>query len=167
MTSTSTSSTSTTGTHALTLEEHVRTRLAGVPEHDGLERVIAAIATRTPTRSARVVSTAARSRTSAGKQATRSPRSAANWSSRAELSEPAGLEEELRGARCVIHLATGAADDWETTERHMVRGSRALAEASAQKNASRTHKCATWLILNMVNLPIQALHRQGRVPEFP
>ena len=56
---------------------------------------------------------------------------------RAELSEPAGLEEELRGARCVIHLATGAADDWETTERHMVRGSRALAEACARAGCGR------------------------------
>jgi nucleoside-diphosphate-sugar epimerase/predicted dehydrogenase len=56
---------------------------------------------------------------------------------RAELSEPAGLETELRGARCVIHLATGAADDWETTERHMVRGSRALAEACARAGVGR------------------------------
>ena len=56
---------------------------------------------------------------------------------RAELSEPAGLEAELRGARCVIHLATGAADDWETTERHMVRGSRAFAEACARADCGR------------------------------
>jgi predicted dehydrogenase/nucleoside-diphosphate-sugar epimerase len=56
---------------------------------------------------------------------------------RAELSEPAGLEPELKGARCVIHLATGAADDWETTERHMVRGSRALAETCARAGVGR------------------------------
>ena len=56
---------------------------------------------------------------------------------KAELSLPAGLEAELRGARCVIHLATGAADDWETTERHMVHGSRAFAESCARAGAER------------------------------
>ena len=78
---------------------------------------------------------------------------------RAELSEPAGLEEELRGARCVIHLATGAADDWETTERHMVRGSRALAEACARAGSRRL------LYVSSVAALDTGAHRAGQVIE--
>ncbi|MCH2107600.1 MAG: NAD(P)-dependent oxidoreductase, partial [Planctomycetes bacterium] len=75
---------------------------------------------------------------------------------RAELSEPAGLEAELRDARCVIHLATGAADDWETTERHMVRGSRALAEACARAG------CGRLLYVSSVAALDTGLHQGGR-----
>ncbi len=49
---------------------------------------------------------------------------------RADLERPAELRGAVRGARCVLHLATGSGADWAAIERAMVRGSIQLAEAA-------------------------------------
>ena len=54
-----------------------------------------------------------------------------------DLSDAAGLAEAVRGARVVIHLATGGASTWEGLERTMVGGTRALAEACLELGTER------------------------------
>lgn len=56
---------------------------------------------------------------------------------RADLRERAALEEAVRGARVVLHLATGGGATWEEIERAMVAGTRALAEACLAQRVER------------------------------
>jgi len=56
---------------------------------------------------------------------------------RADLEDPAALARAIRGARVVLHLATGGGATWEEIERAMVRGSRALAEACLDERVER------------------------------
>jgi predicted dehydrogenase/nucleoside-diphosphate-sugar epimerase len=56
---------------------------------------------------------------------------------RADLGERAALEEAVRGARVVLHLATGGGGTWAEIERAMVAGTRALAEACLAQRVER------------------------------
>ncbi len=56
---------------------------------------------------------------------------------RADLADPSSLPGAIRGARVVIHLATGAGATWEEVERTMVAGTRALAEACLEQGSER------------------------------
>ena len=56
---------------------------------------------------------------------------------RADLAEPAALAGAIRGARTVLHLATGGGATWEEIERAMVSGTRALAEACLEARVER------------------------------
>ena len=56
---------------------------------------------------------------------------------RAALDDPAALAGALRGARVVLHLATGGGDTWEAVERSMVRGTVAVARAALAERAER------------------------------
>ena len=48
---------------------------------------------------------------------------------RASLEDSRALEAAVRGAACVVHLATGSSDTWADAERTMLGGTQALAEA--------------------------------------
>lgn len=54
-----------------------------------------------------------------------------------DLENAAGLADAVRGARCVVQLATGNGSSWEAVERAMVQGSRQLAEACAAGGVRR------------------------------
>lgn len=56
---------------------------------------------------------------------------------RAELGQPAALAAAVRGARVVLHLATGGGATWDEIERAMVQGTRALAEACLEARVER------------------------------
>jgi nucleoside-diphosphate-sugar epimerase len=56
---------------------------------------------------------------------------------KAELSDAAQLAGAVRGARVVIHLATGNGATWDEVERVMVGGTRALAEACLAEKVER------------------------------
>jgi predicted dehydrogenase/nucleoside-diphosphate-sugar epimerase len=56
---------------------------------------------------------------------------------RADLSERAQLAEAVRGARVVLHLATGGGATWEEIQRAMVDGSRVLGEACLEARVER------------------------------
>lgn len=56
---------------------------------------------------------------------------------RAELDDPAALRAAVRGARVVLHLATGGGDTWEAVERSMVHGTLALAQAAQEAGVER------------------------------
>jgi len=56
---------------------------------------------------------------------------------RASLEDEAALAEAVRGAKCVVHLATGGGDSWEAVERAMVQGTRRLAEAALAAKVER------------------------------
>lgn len=56
---------------------------------------------------------------------------------RARLEDRASLDEAFRGARVVIHLATGNGADWESIERAMIGGSVAAAEAALDAGVQR------------------------------
>jgi len=56
---------------------------------------------------------------------------------RASLEDPAALREAVRGAACVIQLATGGGATWEAIERSMVGGSRAVGEACLEHGVGR------------------------------
>lgn len=56
---------------------------------------------------------------------------------RADLDDPAALRAAVRGARVVLHLATGGGDTWEAVERAMVQGTLALAEAARAAQVER------------------------------
>ena len=56
---------------------------------------------------------------------------------RASLEDRAALSEAVRGARCVIQLATGGGASWEAIERSMVGGSRAVGEACLEHGVER------------------------------
>lgn len=53
------------------------------------------------------------------------------------LEDGAALAAALKGARQVIHLATGSGDTWEKVERSMIRGSVAVAEAALAERVER------------------------------
>lgn len=53
------------------------------------------------------------------------------------LEDGDALAEAVRGARVVIHLATGGGDTWEAVERSMVRGSARLGEVCADQGVER------------------------------
>jgi predicted dehydrogenase/nucleoside-diphosphate-sugar epimerase len=53
------------------------------------------------------------------------------------LEDPAALAAALRGARTVVHLATGGGDSWEKIERSMIQGSVAVAEAALAAGVER------------------------------
>ncbi len=55
----------------------------------------------------------------------------------ASLERTESLREAVRGARVVLHLATGGGNSWEEIERAMVQGTRALAEACADEEVER------------------------------
>ncbi len=56
---------------------------------------------------------------------------------RAELEDRAALAQAIRGARVVLHLATGGGGSWEEVQRAMVAGSRALAEVCVEERVER------------------------------
>ena len=56
---------------------------------------------------------------------------------RADLAERDTLAAAIRGARVVLHLATGGGTSWEEIERAMVGGTRALAEACLEARVER------------------------------
>lgn len=56
---------------------------------------------------------------------------------RSNLADRALLSEAVRGARVVIHLATGGGASWEEIERAMVAGTRTLAEVCLEQRVSR------------------------------
>ncbi|HEX2644181.1 MAG TPA: NAD-dependent epimerase/dehydratase family protein [Thermoanaerobaculia bacterium] len=56
---------------------------------------------------------------------------------RGSLEDGTALAEALKGARQVIHLATGSGDTWEKVERSMIRGSVAVAEAALAEGVER------------------------------
>jgi predicted dehydrogenase/nucleoside-diphosphate-sugar epimerase len=56
---------------------------------------------------------------------------------RASLEDPGALAGALRGARCVIQLATGGGATWDEIERAMVQGSLAVARACADAAVER------------------------------
>lgn len=56
---------------------------------------------------------------------------------RADLEDPAALAQAIRGARVVVHLATGGGASWDEIQRAMVAGSRALAEACVVERVER------------------------------
>jgi predicted dehydrogenase/nucleoside-diphosphate-sugar epimerase len=56
---------------------------------------------------------------------------------RTDLAEPAALAAAIRGARTVLHLATGGGASWEEIERAMVGGTRAVAEACLAARVER------------------------------
>jgi predicted dehydrogenase len=56
---------------------------------------------------------------------------------RADLADQASLAQAIRGARVVVHLATGAGNTWEDVQRDMVQGTRELAEACASARVER------------------------------
>lgn len=53
------------------------------------------------------------------------------------LEDRRALAEAFRGARTVLHLATGGGDTWEKVERSMVRGSAAAAEEALGQGVKR------------------------------
>ncbi|MCZ6597716.1 MAG: NAD-dependent epimerase/dehydratase family protein [Planctomycetota bacterium] len=55
----------------------------------------------------------------------------------ADLEDDEALRAAVRGARVVIHLATGGGDTWAAVERAMVRGTARLAEACLDENVER------------------------------
>ncbi len=55
----------------------------------------------------------------------------------ASLDDPDSLADAVRGARVVLHLATGGGDDWETVKRGMVEGSQRLGEACLAERVER------------------------------
>jgi len=55
----------------------------------------------------------------------------------ASLEDGKALEEATRGARGVVHLATGGGDDWEAIERSMVQGTVRVAEACLANDVER------------------------------
>jgi len=56
---------------------------------------------------------------------------------RVDLGDRAVMAEALRGARTVLHLATGGGATWEEIERAMVGGSRTLAEVAREAGVAR------------------------------
>jgi nucleoside-diphosphate-sugar epimerase len=56
---------------------------------------------------------------------------------RADLAEPTSLARAIRGARAVLHLATGGGASWEDVLRDMVHGTRTLAEACVSERVER------------------------------
>ncbi len=56
---------------------------------------------------------------------------------RASLEDRDALREALRGARCVVQLATGGGATWEVIERSMVGGSQAVGEACLEHGVAR------------------------------
>jgi len=68
---------------------------------------------------------------------------------RAALEEPGDLAQAVRGARAVVHLATGGGASWEEIERAMVSGSVALAEACAAERVARLVYVSSIAALNM------------------
>jgi nucleoside-diphosphate-sugar epimerase len=56
---------------------------------------------------------------------------------RADLGAADELRAAVRGAKVVLHLATGAGGTWEEIERAMVGGTRALAEAARAEGVAR------------------------------
>jgi len=55
----------------------------------------------------------------------------------ADLAKPASLAEAVRGARVVVHLATGGGATWEDVQRAMVQGTRAVGEACLEAGVER------------------------------
>jgi predicted dehydrogenase/nucleoside-diphosphate-sugar epimerase len=55
----------------------------------------------------------------------------------ADLGDPGALRAAVRGARVVLHLATGGGASWEDLQRAMVGGTRALAEACLDAKVER------------------------------
>lgn len=53
------------------------------------------------------------------------------------LEDRRSLAEAFRGARTVLHLATGGGETWEKVERSMVRGSAAAAEEALRQGVER------------------------------
>jgi len=53
------------------------------------------------------------------------------------LEDPVSLAAAVRGARTVLHLATGGGSTWEDVERAMVRGTEALARACLEAGVER------------------------------
>lgn len=53
------------------------------------------------------------------------------------LEDRRSLAEAFRGARTVLHLATGGGDTWDKVERSMVRGSAAAAEEALEQGVKR------------------------------
>jgi predicted dehydrogenase/nucleoside-diphosphate-sugar epimerase len=72
-----------------------------------------------------------------GEELARAARSGALRLARAELEDAGQLAEAVRGARVVLHLATGGGATWEELERAMVAGSLALAEACLAARVER------------------------------
>jgi predicted dehydrogenase/nucleoside-diphosphate-sugar epimerase len=56
---------------------------------------------------------------------------------RGSLEDRTALAETFRGARTVLHLATGGGDTWEQVERSMVQGSVAAAESALAQGVER------------------------------
>jgi predicted dehydrogenase/nucleoside-diphosphate-sugar epimerase len=56
---------------------------------------------------------------------------------RTELAAGEALGTAVRGARCVLHLATGNGNTWEEVERAMIGGTRAVAEACRVERVER------------------------------
>ncbi|MCC6405922.1 MAG: NAD-dependent epimerase/dehydratase family protein [Planctomycetes bacterium] len=54
-----------------------------------------------------------------------------------DLENAASLADAVKGARCVVQLATGNGSSWEAVERAMVQGSRKIAEACAAHGVAR------------------------------
>jgi len=67
----------------------------------------------------------------------RAARSGALRLARIDLAQPEVLEDAVRGARTVIHLATGNGTSWEEVERAMVAGTHRLAEACLRSGVER------------------------------
>jgi predicted dehydrogenase/nucleoside-diphosphate-sugar epimerase len=56
---------------------------------------------------------------------------------RGSLEDPAALRAAVRGAKCVLQLATGGGSSWEAIEAAMVRGSLAVGEACIDEKVER------------------------------
>jgi predicted dehydrogenase/nucleoside-diphosphate-sugar epimerase len=56
---------------------------------------------------------------------------------RASLEDPSALAQALRGASCVVHLATGGGADWPSIERSMVRGTEQVGEICLAERVER------------------------------
>lgn len=56
---------------------------------------------------------------------------------RGSLSDTEGMRAAVRGAKVVVHLATGNGATWEEVQRDMVDGSAALARAAAEEGVQR------------------------------
>lgn len=55
----------------------------------------------------------------------------------ASLEDAESLRRAVRGAGCVVHLATGGGDSWDAVQRAMVEGTRRVGEASLAEGVAR------------------------------